>query len=111
MLVRRTLVLGAAVLALLAACTPSSQLSTADATPTPPAATPTATAPTTTAPPTGQPAGRPPTSPPTTPSGPGSGPPKTPTDQLPTDIVAGTVMADSSGPCYAVQTDDGVLYA
>lgn len=38
-------------------------------------------------------------------------PPVTASDQLPTDVVVGTVMAASSGPCYHIETDDGIAYA
>ncbi|MEU4238881.1 hypothetical protein [Actinoplanes sp. NPDC026619] len=41
-----------------------------------------------------------------------SGPPKGPTDQIKTTAwVVGTVTADSSGPCYGLETDDGTQYA
>jgi hypothetical protein len=41
-----------------------------------------------------------------------TGPPREPTDQLKkTDIVVGTVTRGGSGPCYGLQTDDGVDYA
>lgn len=32
-------------------------------------------------------------------------------DQLPPGVVVATVTADSSGPCYLVETDDGQRYA
>ena len=39
-------------------------------------------------------------------------PPDGPTDAIKkTDIVVGTVTRGGSGPCYGVQTDDGVQYA
>lgn len=38
-------------------------------------------------------------------------PPVTASDQLPADVVVGTVLAASSGPCYLMETDDGIAYA
>jgi hypothetical protein len=38
-------------------------------------------------------------------------PPKTPTDLVPTDIVAGRVTRGGSGPCYGLITDDDIEYA
>ena len=38
-------------------------------------------------------------------------PPKTPTDQVPTDLVVGRVTRGGSGPCYGVVDDDGIEYA
>jgi hypothetical protein len=32
-------------------------------------------------------------------------------DELPAGVVVGTVTADSGGPCYLVETDDGQHYA
>jgi hypothetical protein len=32
-------------------------------------------------------------------------------DEFPAGVVVGTVTADSSGPCYLVETDDGKQYA
>jgi hypothetical protein len=32
-------------------------------------------------------------------------------DELPAGVVVGTVTADSGGPCYLVETDDGKQYA
>lgn len=40
-----------------------------------------------------------------------SEPPMTASDQLPTDVVVGTVKVATSGPCYLIETDDGVAYA
>jgi hypothetical protein len=48
---------------------------------------------------------------PTPPRRPPSGLPTEPTDNLPTDLVVGTVTAGGSGPCYGMTTDDGVQYA
>lgn len=42
---------------------------------------------------------------------PESAPPKTPTDTLPTDVLVGTVTAGGDGPCYGMETNDGVRYA
>lgn len=41
---------------------------------------------------------------------PPSGPPKTPTDDLPTDIVVGTIVAANS-PCFQLVDDEGRNYA
>jgi len=38
-------------------------------------------------------------------------PPKTPTDQVPTDVVLGRVTRGGPGPCYGVVDDDGIEYA
>jgi hypothetical protein len=38
-------------------------------------------------------------------------PPKTPTDDLPADWIVGTVTRGGDGPCYGVETNDGVPYA
>ena len=38
-------------------------------------------------------------------------PPSTPSDQQPTGWVAGRVTQGGSGPCYGLETDDGVQYA
>ena len=38
-------------------------------------------------------------------------PPKTPTDLVPHDIVAGRVIRGGSGPCYQLLTDDDTRYA
>ena len=38
-------------------------------------------------------------------------PPKTPTDLVPHDIVAGRVTRGGSGPCYGLITDDDIEYA
>ena len=38
-------------------------------------------------------------------------PPKTPTDLVPHDIVAGRVIRGGSGPCYQLLTDDDTQYA
>lgn len=46
------------------------------------------------------------------PAGRTSGPPKEPTDNTKsTAWVVGTVTSDSSGPCYALLTDEGTQYA
>lgn len=37
--------------------------------------------------------------------------PKTPTDLLPTDILVGTITRGGTGPCYTMETNDGVPYA
>ena len=42
---------------------------------------------------------------------PPSGPPKKPTDNLPSDRIAGRITRGGSGPCYGLVTDDGVEYA
>ena len=42
---------------------------------------------------------------------PPTGPPKSPTDQLPTDLIVGTVTAGGRGPCYGMETNDGKQYA
>jgi hypothetical protein len=42
---------------------------------------------------------------------PPTAPPRTPTDLLPTDVIVGTVTTGGTGPCYAIQTDDGQRYA
>jgi len=65
--------------------------------------------------PTPSPFSRPPPSP-TTPHLPTltepTGPPRDPTDQIKkTNIIVGTVTRGGSGPCYGLQTDDGVEYA
>lgn len=33
------------------------------------------------------------------------------TDETPAGVIVGTVTADSSGPCYLIETDDGRPYA
>jgi hypothetical protein len=38
-------------------------------------------------------------------------PPKTPTDLVPRDVVAGRVTRGGSGPCYGLITDDDTEYA
>jgi|RhiMetdeSRZDD1v2_1073273.scaffolds.fasta_scaffold999341_2 hypothetical protein len=38
-------------------------------------------------------------------------PPRTPTDPMPSDILVGRVTKGGSGPCYAMETDEGVTYA
>lgn len=38
-------------------------------------------------------------------------PPRTPSDLLPADIVVGTVTTGGRGPCYTIETDDGVPFA
>jgi len=43
--------------------------------------------------------------------GPPSTPPKTPSDLSPVDILVGRVVRGGAGPCYGVETDDGVVYA
>jgi hypothetical protein len=35
----------------------------------------------------------------------------TASDQMPTNVLVGTVTVASSGPCYLIETDDGVAYA
>jgi hypothetical protein len=42
---------------------------------------------------------------------PPKGPPKTPTDNLPRDRIAGRITKGGSGPCYGLVTDDGQEYA
>ena len=42
---------------------------------------------------------------------PPTGPPSTPSDQQPTGWIAGRVTRGGSGPCYGLETDDGVQYA
>jgi hypothetical protein len=42
---------------------------------------------------------------------PPKGPPKTPTDNLPRDRIAGRITKGGSGPCYGLVTDDGKEYA
>jgi hypothetical protein len=37
--------------------------------------------------------------------------PSSPTDPQPTDWIAGRVIQGGSGPCYGLETDDGVVYA
>jgi hypothetical protein len=43
--------------------------------------------------------------------GPPTAPPKSPSDPYPDDILVGRVLSDSDGPCYRLETDDGVVYA
>ena len=38
-------------------------------------------------------------------------PPKTPSDLVPHDVVAGRVTRGGSGPCYGLVTEDGTEYA
>jgi hypothetical protein len=38
-------------------------------------------------------------------------PPSTPSDPQPQGVVAGQVVRSSAGPCYGVETDEGLLYA
>jgi hypothetical protein len=45
------------------------------------------------------------------PSLPQGKPPRTPTDPMPSDILVGRVTKGGSGPCYAMETDEGVTYA
>jgi len=42
---------------------------------------------------------------------PPSGPPTTPSDPMPTGLFVGRVIDGGSGPCYTVETDDGLVYA
>jgi hypothetical protein len=78
-----------------ATTTPAGPPASADAaTPTPPAAT-------------GGAAGNP--QPPSIPQQPGK-PPKEPTDPMP-DLLAGRITRGGTGPCYAMETDEGVTYA
>jgi hypothetical protein len=37
--------------------------------------------------------------------------PKTPSDLVPSDMIAGRVTRGGSGPCYGLVTDDGIEYA
>ena len=37
--------------------------------------------------------------------------PRLPTDAKPADLIAGRVTRGGSGPCWTVETDDGVTYA
>ena len=43
--------------------------------------------------------------------GPPSGPPKTPSDPYPVSILVGRIVVGGKGPCYRLETDDGVIYA
>ncbi|WP_446212335.1 hypothetical protein [Micromonospora sp. IBSANI012] len=43
--------------------------------------------------------------------GPATGLPKKPTDDRPTNVVAGRINRGGSGPCYGLVTDDGRQYA
>jgi hypothetical protein len=43
--------------------------------------------------------------------GPPSGPPKTPSDPYPVSILVGRIVAGGKGPCYRLETDEGVVYA
>ncbi len=38
-------------------------------------------------------------------------PPSTPSDPQPQGVVAGQVVRGGAGPCYGVETDEGLLYA
>ena len=38
-------------------------------------------------------------------------PPKTPTDLVPTDVIAGVVARGGSGPCYGIIDQDGTEFA
>ncbi|HEX2497973.1 MAG TPA: hypothetical protein VHO00_04180 [Actinomycetes bacterium] len=40
-----------------------------------------------------------------------TGPPSTPSDRQPTGWIAGRVTQGGSGPCYGLETDDGIQYA
>src|SRR5262245_6282917 len=40
-----------------------------------------------------------------------TGLPSVPSDPYPLDAIAGRVIADSSGPCYRIETDDGKQFA
>jgi hypothetical protein len=40
-----------------------------------------------------------------------TGPPSTPSDPQPTGWIAGRVTQGGSGPCYGLETDDGIQYA
>jgi hypothetical protein len=40
-----------------------------------------------------------------------TGPPSTPSDPQPTGWIAGRVTQGGSGPCYGLETDDGLQYA
>jgi len=40
-----------------------------------------------------------------------SGPATTPPDLVPTEWIVATVTADSTGPCYRMETDQGKMYA
>lgn len=42
--------------------------------------------------------------------GPQTGPPRTPSDPRPTGWIAGRVTRGGSGPCYGLETDDGIDY-
>ncbi|HKA68635.1 MAG TPA: hypothetical protein VKG85_05900 [Actinomycetes bacterium] len=42
---------------------------------------------------------------------PPTGPPTAPSDPKPTDWIAGRITRGGSGPCYGLETDDGVQYA
>jgi hypothetical protein len=43
--------------------------------------------------------------------GPPSGPPKTPSDPEPASILVGRIVAGGKGPCYRLETDEGVIFA
>lgn len=42
---------------------------------------------------------------------PPTGPPTTPSDPRPTDWIAGRITRGGSGPCYGLETDEGIQYA
>jgi hypothetical protein len=42
---------------------------------------------------------------------PPTGIPKTPSDPFPADLLVGIVTKGGSGPCYEMETNDGILYA
>jgi hypothetical protein len=43
--------------------------------------------------------------------GPPSGPPKSPSDPEPASVLVGRIVTGGNGPCYRLETDDGVIYA
>jgi hypothetical protein len=43
--------------------------------------------------------------------GPPSGPPKTPSDPYPESVLVGRIVTGGKGPCYRLETDDGVIFA
>jgi hypothetical protein len=43
--------------------------------------------------------------------GPPSGPPRTPSDPEPAAILVGRIVAGGNGPCYRLETDEGVIFA
>jgi hypothetical protein len=95
-----------AILVLAAGCADQQRPGTASPLTTPPSAGPPAPSVTPSGPPPGA------TGDPGLPTlGPPSGPPKSPSDPHPASILVGRIVAGGKGPCYRLETDEGVVYA